>query len=412
MKINDVIKDNPFFLDVLDDPKNVGIKNTYEWIINNPTPEEIKKMLPFLEAMGKGENEIKGLLKLNEEEQKKIIKEIAISNYIYNLALEKLFIKKEDTEISQELFNFSDYEKLSLKNAYIPNSKVANELVNIAKDSLQGKKSLLDISQKNKETVNIIAYFEDNDKITIKGEPLTAFDTVVHRAVCNLWEAGKQEKKKDICFNLQQVYRMMNGTNDSNINDEVLAKIKRSIENSVVKRIVIDCTEQLEKWKKAKRKPKKAEYETYLLPLDRIKLVMPNGEQVEGYKFIKCPPLYAYSQDIEQVINIDIKLLETNHQGKKYRISNTTENIILRELLIKQIAMYKNGNNKIKNNLVNYNNLFEKAGVKTEELDRVQIKRKRENIKKILDHFIAEKYIKSYEEYKEGQQIKGLKIFF
>ena len=203
----------------------------------------------------------------------------------------------------------------------------------------------------------------------------------------------------------------MNGTNDSNINDEVLEKIKKSIGSSIVKRIVIDCTEQIEKWKKGK-KPKKAEYESYLLPLDRIKLVMQNGEQVEGYKFIKCPPVYAYSKDIGQIINIPKNLLETNHQGKKYRLSNTTENIIIRELLIKQIAIYKNQKNKIKNNLINYENLFKKAGIKTDKLDKVQAKRKRENVKKILDHFIAEKYIKSYKEYKEGKTIKGNEIFF
>ena len=310
-----------------------------------------------------------------------------------------------------ELFNFADYEKLSLKNAYLCNSKVANELVNISKDSEIGDKTKINIAPPKKETVCIIAFFGDNEKTYIKGEPLNPFDTVVHRAICSLWEAGKQENKKEICFNLQQVYRAMNGTNDSNINYEVLEKIKTSIEKSIRNRLVLDCTEQFKKWKNG-RKPKNAEYETYLLPLDRIKLVMQNGEQIEGYKFIKCPPLYAYSKDIGQIINIPISLLDTNSQGQKNRLSNTTENIVIRELLIKQIAIYKNDKNKIINSLINYNNLFESAGLDVTQLDRVQQKRKRETVKKLLDHFITEGFIKGYLEYKEGQSIKGVEVSF
>lgn len=367
--------------------------------------QEAKNILQFFEKNEETRESIKDIKNFIDLQQS--LPDVLKIPFIKDL-FEK--VKKQPVEDLQ-LFNFADYDKINLKNAYICNSKVANELVNIAKDSEIGQKTAINIAPSKKETVNIIAYFENDDKITIKGDPLTPFDTVVHRAICDIWEAGKQENKKDICFNLQQVYRAMNGTNDSNINYEVLEKIKKSIGSSIVKRIVIDCTEQMEKWKKG-RKPKKAEYETYLLPLDRVKLVMQNGEQVEGYKFIKCPPLYAYSKDVGQIINIPVDLLETNHQGKKYRLSNTTENIILRELLIKKIAIYKNEKNKIKNNLINYNNLFERAGIDTNNLDRVQAKRKRENVKKILDHFVAEKYIKSYAEYKEGQAVKGVQIFF
>lgn len=59
---------------------------------------------------------------------------------------------------------------------------------------------------------------------------------------------------------------------------------------------------------------------------------------------------------------------------------------------------------------IKYLTIFESTGIDESKLSYTQRNRKREQIKKILDYFISEKFIVNYAEYKKGRTFEGITI--
>lgn len=283
--------------------------------------------------------------------------------------------------------------------AIINNSKVANQLLSIDSYSLQeGGIVELGVGKNGNHDVKVTVFSQfDNENIKITGKELTAFDKTVFNAICTLFEAGNQ------LFTPQMVYRAIHGmTNSERITVErgTLIPIINSIENGIRKRIIINATEQI---KKFYQNVSTGNYEGYFLPLEKV-TVKNNGQTLECYKFIKMPPLYSYSKNIKQIISVDIKLLDSRNALK-----NSPEVATIREYLIQRIETEKYRKTKSFN--IKYSTIFENVGINTETLNNVQAKRKRDNIKKLLqNHFLELNYIKGHSEYKKGRTFEGVTI--
>ena len=200
----------------------------------------------------------------------------------------------------------------------------------------------------------------------------------------------------------------MNGlTNSERITEErgTLEPIRESIEAGRRKMFRLNATDQISKYYP---KIKTLIYEGYFLPVDKITAVLHNGEEpIECYKFLKVPPLYEYSRNIKQVISVDMNLLDS-----KKKLKNSRSVAVIREYLIKRISSMKNGKAGINNRNIKYDTLFDETGIEAEQLTQTQRNRKREQIKKILDHFITVNFITGYTEYKKGRTFDGLTITF
>lgn len=372
-----------------------GQKNTLIFLLSDPDPDKVKNDIEHLQALSCKPEEVKGWAKLTPEEQATLTKDIIASNYLLALALTVL--EKEAPGSSTGLYK--PYAGIPPVKTAISNTLVANKLIAIEEAAKRGSAVTVSPDKGGKGAYKVITFMDyDAKNIAISGKPLTPYDKAVHSAISALYAAGNPY------FTLQQAYRALTGGDVTDFRPETLKPLQDSIEAGITKRLKIDATEQLANYK-TKGKVKKVIFENYFLPLKKIIVKMNNGEQLEAYAFLDAPPLYEYSRSLNQVIAVDMGLLDTRKQ-----LRNSPEVVTIKEYLIKRIEGMKNNNNSLFNSKIRYDAIFREAGINTSGLDKTQLKRKREAVKKILSHFIEEHYIKNATEYKEGRSLAGISI--
>ena len=286
--------------------------------------------------------------------------------------------------------------------AIINNSLVDNKLMEIEQASQSGKGAAVRVDKGGKGNIKTIAFLSyDDSNVTITGRPLTPLDKTVHNAICSILEAG------NLIFTPEMVYRAMNGLTESEriVEDRgTLNPIIDSIEAGRFRIFKVDAEEQIKKYYPY---VKKYTYENYFLPLEKTTVILSNGETKAAYRFLSSPPLYEYSKNIKQVISVDIKLLDS-----RKTLKNSPTIAVIREYLIKRISNMKNKKASVNNDNIKYSTIFANTGIDESNLSYTQRNRKREQIKKILEHFKNQNFIKDYAEYKKGRTFEGVKIYF
>ena len=152
---------------------------------------------------------------------------------------------------------------------------------------------------------------------------------------------------------------------------------------------------------------KDAIYEGYFLPVEKIMVQFKHSTVLEScYHFLKEPPLFSYSKDINQVISYDLKLLDTRKSVGNY----TPELAVMREYIIQRISNMKSKKNNVTNRNIKYSSLFVACDIDEDSLTQTEKNRKRERVIKILEHLKQNGFIKNYSEYKIGRTFEGLTI--
>jgi hypothetical protein len=281
--------------------------------------------------------------------------------------------------------------------AIINNSKIAKKLKPIEQQSREHGAYQIYIDRRKKVKIKVSLNYDD---VVLAGRPLTAFDKVVYNTICSLYEAGNEY------FNLAMVYRAMNGQTDSEyVTREALKPIEDSIELSKMRIFQYDATEQMKAWN---GNIKAATYEGYFLPVEKITVQFKNSSTPEScYRFLKAPPLFSYSKGIKQIISHDMKLLDTTKTVGRY----TPELAVMKEYLLQRISDMKNNKNTVTNTNIKYSTLYNECDIVESKISQTERNRKRERIKKILDHLKQNGFIKDYAEYKKGRKFEGITIF-
>ena len=62
------------------------------------------------------------------------------------------------------------------------------------------------------------------------------------------------------------------------------------------------------------------------------------------------------------------------------------------------------------NNNIKYATILAEVGIDSGSLSRTQLNRKRDTVKKILDHFKSKGFIADYKDYYSGRSIEGVEI--
>lgn len=247
------------------------------------------------------------------------------------------------------------------------------------------------INKKEVLTKINIDYADTNIKLPPN---FTPYDRAVVNAYVSWWVAGNTE------FTPSQIYRCMNGMTDKEtVSPQSIGAITRSLDKCRRLLCSIDYTAEAEMYNK---ETKSCVVEDYILNAKKVKLET-GGKIITGYQFNGPPILYSYAQISGQIVNIPAKLFNTSSV-----VRSTSENIVMREYLLRRIEIMKKG--KSQNNKILYETLFECIGEETPNSDR--IKTVRGYIKKMLSYYVKEKYINEFEEYKNGRTFVGVRIFY
>jgi len=115
-----------------------------------------------------------------------------------------------------------------------------------------------------------------------------------------------------------------------------------------------------------------------------------------------------------QIISIPPSVLETNKNyvlddGTVIKGVRNSDNVrIFRHYLTKRIEGMKNLKNRLSSNRIRFNTLFKECDIETD--NREVLRQHRDNIKNLLEYWVAIRYIGGFEFIKEGNQFKSIEI--
>ena len=157
-----------------------------------------------------------------------------------------------------------------------------------------------------------------------------------------------------------------------------IEKINNSITKMSKAHVTVDNLNEITKHKRQPR----FRYDAPLLPCERIQGYV-NGQLAESILHIfREPPVMSFAKAHGQLTTIKPALLQSP-------ISKTRSNILLEDYLIDRIAKIKSGHSPAK---ILLSTIYENTEITTVK----QKQRAPERIEKILDHFRAQGFIKSY----------------
>lgn len=148
---------------------------------------------------------------------------------------------------------------------------------------------------------------------------------------------------------------------------------------------------------------KDAEYEGYVMPADKIKILAANGKEVIGYRILDVPVLYRHAMDMNQVISFPQRMLETDAAG-----SSTDQRRAMKRYLLTRIAIMKNKNNRMKGNRMLLSTIYEHAGI--DATNRTLRKRANDYIENLLKIWTDGKFIKGFHMNRKGTSVVSVDI--
>ena len=255
-------------------------------------------------------------------------------------------------------------------------------------------------SLRNKEITTIASIdFNEMKKngVSIPSEKwLTPFDRETLSVASSLYEAGNE------FITPKMIFQVLAGNKKNvdmtpNIRDEIISSIDRLMGTI----ITINASGEVQAgWRQ------KAEYKGPLLPCKRIsqEIVKLNGQEViDCIQILGSSPLFDYARGINQISRTNVEMLNTP-------VNNTTENIMLKGYLLRQITSMKSTRSNLKP-IIRYDTVYEYLGVNENDND-INHKKKdiRERVKKILSFWVESGLILGFEEEKEGKTIAKVKI--
>lgn len=309
-------------------------------------------------------------------------------------------------------------KQVKTESLYIPNNKLARNINEVIKAGDDGV--IVDITNKStnqKIYTNCIISF-DNEKTHLSNK-IDQYDTLVYNAIASIAEYNGTEN----LITLENIYRVMIGDETSATPSEKhLERIKQSIDKMRVYLIKIDCTDEVNAYKKAHLINEsdslktdfngKFFFDTYLLACEWV-VATSSRYQVNALHLIKKPVMLDYAKISGQILNIPSYLLNTKHIQ-----ANTERNLILKDYLLRRIEGMKGENNLTQNNisLISYTRagkhhkgLYEIVTGKA-EVSRRDAGLIRESTAKYLDFWKGLGYIKGYTIEKKGRSFHNIKI--
>jgi hypothetical protein len=232
------------------------------------------------------------------------------------------------------------------------------------------------------------------------GSTLSTYDKSIINGVTSLLESG------NTVFSIPMLYHSMTGKQNPTVDDQLYEELSGKLEKMRRMMLSIDLTEENEARYITKENGETMEIsdltlEGYLLPLNRVSGII-NGKRAELYQILQNPPLYTYSKMRRQLASVRLNLLNAP-------VNNNSTTIPLKTYLLQRIEMMKNEKNNIKRTNILYKSVYQELGVL--DANKTKKMRIRNYTSTILNYYVEQSYILSFEEYKEGRIVAGVQIY-
>ena len=317
-------------------------------------------------------------------------------------------------EFGEEQSAFQSYDFLdTIRNLSKPitysilNSKVVNQYSSIEDRLLasdpDGQLSFLPEiipvrqSPKNTKVVNTIVGLSYNGDLSQKLSRITGYDKAVLNAICSAYQAGNK------AMTISDIFRVMNGNTKKDPTEKQKGKIRMSINKLGSTIIHLDISEEIS----AKyitiddSRVVKGVIDDALLHCTGGIFKTEKGVEVYAISILKEPILMTYSKAKGQIVSFPTYLLDTKS------VSATDDIIAIKEYLLQQITLLKNGLRD--SNVILYNSIYESCRIEDAK-SKVVAKRRRDSIDKLLEEWKCMGYITGHANKKKGKSFVGVSI--
>ena len=236
-------------------------------------------------------------------------------------------------------------------------------------------------------TLISISFDELKDKgVEIRGRrELTSFDQEIHDAFVSHALSGNEYITDSMIFDT------ISGKDGATLNQKQQEAISNSITKLMYSHVKIDASEEAQKFG-----IEKFIYDGSILPAERLTVSI-NGTVTECVHIFRTPPLYDYADRLSQVGRMDVKLLNSP-------VNKDEETIALQGYLYRRILSMK-GSQKLPPTIV-YDTLYKQLELSASSEGALRKKKLkvREKVKRILEYWKSEKFIKGYVENKHKSE--------
>lgn len=226
--------------------------------------------------------------------------------------------------------------------------------------------------------------------VTISGrEELTPYDREVHDAIVTLYVEGKT-----IYITPNMIYQAMTGRHGSHCSKNQESMINNSITKLMCSHVIIDAAAEAAIDNRVTR----ILFDSNAINAKRVSITI-NGKESKAIKILDTPILFDYAQQKNQIGRFNMKLLDTPNNKNE-------ETIILEGYLRRRIlAMRKSKDDSKLSNSIKYETVYKQLDIsfsdeviRSEAALRKKKLKVRESVKKALDYFKKEGFIKNYSE--------------
>lgn len=304
------------------------------------------------------------------------------------------FAQIYDNILRRAIKDVQELRSIIPKDVFITNSRVANELRHMTPN----EEIRLTVGRKGSQLVEITSTinFTNNKNIQLSDNAsITAYDKIVHDAVCSLYAAGNET------FTPEMVYRAMNGMVESEfVSPKSIKMIVDSLEKMRLTDISIDYTEQI-KMTSPDDPFDLARVSGAMLMLQKV-TVSTGGVTKLAYRLASSPVIYEYSKQLNQIIPIPLQLLNTKETTR-----STDTVIIIRQYILQRVELMKNKRNNMNSRVISYDSIYELLDAPDDRKLRATI---RSQTERLLDNYVNIRYIDGYDIQHRGRMITGVLI--
>lgn len=243
---------------------------------------------------------------------------------------------------------------------------------------------------------NVTIDFAELEHVKINGRrELTAYDREVHDAICTLYYEGG-----NVFITVNMIYQTMTGKINAHCSPKQAEAISDSITKLMFTHAIIDASAEANFDKRVSR----AKYDSNMINAKRVTISM-NGQTAEAIKILDQPILLDYALQKNQIGRYDVKLLDTPNNKNE-------ETIILEGYLRRRILAIK-GSSKLSPTIL-YETIYKQldlSRIKSDSALRNKKQKIRDSVKKALDYFKKEGFIKGYvENSHKGEKNKKVSV--
>lgn len=305
-----------------------------------------------------------------------------------------------------------------------------NTLINVMSAKPLINAGAVDVTVSQEKEITTYAMILDAENEHTAPYKLPNFERIVSTAIGSIYIQAKKDGYDRVIVTPASIYKAMPGGGDR-VTPKAAEQIDKAVEKMRGRKVVIDATSELAAYKKIGN-DEKFLLDDFMIHARRGVYICRNRKETVGWEIYTKPALFEYAEKSGELVNVPAKVMQTPiMQGAKQISINETRRELW-DYLVRRIVVIKRAYDKAKDEsrykrnegktleqimakhgkspVILYQTAFNAVNITT--TNRAVLKENRDFCKWLLKYWKKIEFICDYQEVKQGNTYKGVKILF